>query len=208
MAEMQFEKADYDAPAPPTCAACAAELRERYYEANGKRVCDGCRNALVAPPPGTAGRRFLGALGWGLLGAFGGFLLYYGVLRLTGYEIGFISIIVGLAVGFGVKKGSHGVGGAGYQALAMGLTYLSIASTYYALLLAEGAKQGMEMGVFGYVLAVPLALALPFLSGFKNLLGLLIIGFGLYEAWKINKRPKLEISGPFEIKVPVPGDGG
>jgi len=46
-----------------------------------------------------------------------------------------------------------------------------------------------------------LLLALPFLAGFKNIIGLAIIAFGLYEAWKLNRRTTLSISGPFTIKA-------
>ena len=43
------------------------------------------------------------------------------------------------------------------------------------------------------------AMALPFLAGFENILGLVIIFFGLWQAWKLNQRTKLEISGPFAV---------
>ncbi|MCG6925226.1 MAG: hypothetical protein LJF30_07950 [Acidobacteria bacterium] len=42
-------------------------------------------------------------------------------------------------------------------------------------------------------------LAIPFLGGFENILGILIIGFGLYQAWKINQRQPLRIEGPFQV---------
>ncbi|HET9211018.1 MAG TPA: hypothetical protein VFR03_11500 [Thermoanaerobaculia bacterium] len=44
-----------------------------------------------------------------------------------------------------------------------------------------------------------LAAAIPFLAGAQNLIGLLIIAFGLWEAWKINRRTALSISGPFQV---------
>ena len=44
-----------------------------------------------------------------------------------------------------------------------------------------------------------LIMAIPFLAGFENLLGLAIIAFGLYEAWKLNRRTVLSISGPFRL---------
>jgi hypothetical protein len=40
----------------------------------------------------------------------------------------------------------------------------------------------------------------PILAGFENIIGMLIIGFALYEAWKINKRVKVEITGPFQVR--------
>jgi hypothetical protein len=45
------------------------------------------------------------------------------------------------------------------------------------------------------------ALAAPFLAGFRNILGLFIIGLGLYEAWRLNRRPQLVLSGPHRLKA-------
>jgi len=53
--------------------------------------------------------------------------------------------------------------------------------------------------VVGVVMIFALAAAMPFLAGFQNVLGILIIAFGLWEAWKLNKRPALEILGPLTI---------
>ena len=41
--------------------------------------------------------------------------------------------------------------------------------------------------------------AAPFLMGFENVIGIVIIGIGLYEAWKINRKAPLVIGGPFRI---------
>jgi len=48
------------------------------------------------------------------------------------------------------------------------------------------------------------ALFLPILAGLSNILGLLIIGFALWEAWKINKRVKIEFAGPFSVGAAPP----
>jgi hypothetical protein len=40
---------------------------------------------------------------------------------------------------------------------------------------------------------------LPILVGFQQPIGLLIIAFALWEAWKLNVRPRLEMRGPFRI---------
>ena len=45
------------------------------------------------------------------------------------------------------------------------------------------------------------AMAAPFLGGFQNIIGILIIGFALWEAWKINRRVPLEIEGPFRLSA-------
>ena len=50
-------------------------------------------------------------------------------------------------------------------------------------------------------------MALPFLSGLENLMGLAIIAFGLYEAWKINRATPLAVTGPFDAKAAAAGGG-
>jgi hypothetical protein len=52
------------------------------------------------------------------------------------------------------------------------------------------------------ILVMAFAYAAPFLGGFENILGLAIIAFGLYEAWKINRREAHAISGPFAVGAP------
>lgn len=51
-----------------------------------------------------------------------------------------------------------------------------------------------------------IVLAIPFLAGFENIMGIIIIGIGLYEAWKLNRREALTITGPHAIArtPPVP----
>jgi hypothetical protein len=55
----------------------------------------------------------------------------------------------------------------------------------------------------GYLLAF--AMAAPFLGGFENIIGIFIIGFALWEAWKINRRVPMRIEGPFRLAAAPPG---
>jgi len=65
-----------------------------------------------------------------------------------------------------------------------------------------------EVGVVEVVIAAVViflfALAIPFLAGFENVIGLVIIFFALWQAWSMNKRSVLEITGPFEVGKPPP----
>jgi len=62
----------------------------------------------------------------------------------------------------------------------------------------------LAVAVFGLVV-FPIACVAPFLGGFQNVIGLFIIGIGLYEAWKINKRVPLVVTGPFRVgSAPAP----
>jgi len=51
------------------------------------------------------------------------------------------------------------------------------------------------------VTAILLAYMLPFLGGFENIIGILIIGFALWQAFQLNARPKLDLQGPFRLEA-------
>ena len=44
-----------------------------------------------------------------------------------------------------------------------------------------------------------IAFAAPFLAGFQNFMGWIILAIGLYEAWKLNKKQELVFAGPFAV---------
>jgi hypothetical protein len=190
----------FDEPAAgagaPICGRCQAAIADAYYEVNGHVVCAGCKTALEQGPTGSGASRMLRAMAFGLGGAIVGAGVYYAILAVTGYEIGLVAIAVGWLIGRGVQKGSDGTGGWAYQALAVGLTYLAIVSTYVPFIVnamtADEAKAGA-------VALLALAAAAPFLAGFENVLGILIIGFALYQAWQMNRRVPMTISGPYAV---------
>jgi len=51
------------------------------------------------------------------------------------------------------------------------------------------------------ITTVVLSLVAPFLGGLRNILGLLIIAFALYEAWIINRARHLTFNGPHRLAV-------
>ena len=57
------------------------------------------------------------------------------------------------------------------------------------------------------------SMATPFLMGAQNIIGLLIIGFALWEAWKFNRRVIIPVTGPYRvgegppIEPTAPADG-
>lgn len=66
---------------------------------------------------------------------------------------------------------------------------------------AANAEPTMSLGkfLFSLVVMVGIVLALPFLAGFENFMGWLIIGFAVYQAWKMNRRRQLVVTGPFRL---------
>jgi hypothetical protein len=180
----------------PTCTSCASAIQRMYHEVNGQVICAPCRGKLeaFARGDGSGTLRFVRALLFGLVGAAIGAGIYYAILALTGYEIGLVAIVVGWLVGRGVSMGANARGGALYQALAIVLTYIAIVSTYIPLAIKEGVN-------LPPVVMFITALMLPFLSGIQNIIGIAIIGFALYQAWSMNKRLAINLTGPYEVKA-------
>lgn len=54
------------------------------------------------------------------------------------------------------------------------------------------------------VMLLGFMLAAPIMIGFSSPLHLLIVGFALYEAWKLNRTPAFTINGPFRLAAPAP----
>ena len=64
---------------------------------------------------------------------------------------------------------------------------------------AESAPPTAGSAFAAIAILLGILLAMPFLGGMQNIMGLVIIGIGLYEAWKANRRRVLAISGPHAI---------
>jgi len=142
--------------------------------------------------------------------------------------------VVGLLVGKAVRKGSNGRGGWRYQALAMTLTYCAIVATYappvFTALRDQARQENHSTGLsvsgsdttaaatpkpspavgagtvlLGLTLLAGLILAAPVLSAIQSPIGFIIIAIALYEAWKINRRARYTITGPYAVAAPSAG---
>lgn len=204
MKDLQFDKADYGtlAPATTTCAACQAPLTREYYDVNGQPVCASCKAAAQQALVARIDAAGLGkALAAGLAGAAVGSALFYVVETISGYRIGLIAIAAGFLVGHGARWGTDGRGGLLAQILAVGLTYSAVAFSYLPAVLEHNAGQ---IGIGELVPVTLFLLALPVRMGIESPLGLLIVAFGLYEAWRITAAPRLAITGPFQVAPAAP----
>jgi hypothetical protein len=188
VADLQFdsvERADGAAAGQVACNRCKTPLAQ-YHTLNGEVVCGDCRRKFEASRAGGYARLPLAVLfgaGAALLGA----IIYVGVAAITNLEVGLIAILVGWMVGKAVKKGSGGKGGLVYQLIAVGFIYLSILSLYFLTWAGTG----------GFVAV----LLLPLTQGLKNIIGLAIIAFGLFQAWKGAEEEQVTVLGPFEVKA-------
>jgi hypothetical protein len=64
-------------------------------------------------------------------------------------------------------------------------------------------KISFGRALLAMALIVAFICATPFLGGLDNIIGILIIGIGLYEAWKLNRRRQVVITGPHTIAAAV-----
>jgi hypothetical protein len=239
--------------AAPTCAACRQPITDLYYAVGDKLICPACRERYAAAREGGSrvGRLLkatIFGIGAGILGA----LIWWGVRRATGYEIGLIAIVVGFLVGGAVRAGSGGRGGRAYQLLALVLAYFAIALNYAPEVFtglrqvyekqrtthastkepsaassqpaasadssdeapvphAHGPVSAGKMILAVAVLATLLAAAVlsaPVIVGMHNVIGLLIMGFALWEAWKINARARVPFAGPYSLAQGAGGGPG
>ncbi len=140
--QLQFDRAERAFhTAGSECAVCKQPITTSYFEINGKISCARCRGHILAAwNRGSPAQRGAKAAALGALAAALGAAVYFGIAALTGYEFGLIAVLVGLAVGIAVRKGSSGRGGWRYQLLAMFLTYSAIVATDSGLIARELRK--------------------------------------------------------------------
>lgn len=217
-----------------TCGFCKKPIPYEYHQVNQTTACGACRQtveASLAQRPGVVG--FLKALGAGSGAAAAGAVMWFLIARFAHMELGIIAIAVGFAVGCAVRWGTAGRGGWLYQLLAIVLTYLAIVTSYMPGI-AEGLVQSFQdngsrvtqaaqgdvaapastpdnapktVGQISPVLWVVvfvIACAAPFLAGASNFMGWIIIGIALYQAWKMNKRAVVQVSGPYAVTPTAP----
>ncbi len=150
-APLQFDAADVSTTAPGVvCAACGKAVTSAYYQVNDAITCPSCRSALEEQVNGTGSRagRLLKAAAFGAIGGAIGAGIYYAILAKTGYEIGFIAILVGWLVGSGVRRGSGGRGGWRYQTIAMVMTWFAIGAVYTPMIM-RGFEEAQVAAIAG-----------------------------------------------------------
>jgi hypothetical protein len=228
---LQLDRAEFtDSAAASPCAACAQPLVGAYFEVNALAMCASCCTTLRARlAAGTRVSRAGRAAAAGFAAALGGSIVYWAILALTGIEFGLMAVVVGFAVGKAVRWGSYARGGWFYQTLAIVLTYLAIVSSYVPLIVAEirdhppaaqtQAASGQQeaamqaeaaqepptvaQAIVALLIFVGFICAIPFLAGVQNIIGVVIIGFGLYQAWKMNRRATVVITGPHALAAQI-----
>jgi len=212
------------------CVVCKKPLLTDYFLINGKTVCDSCRAAVLSSTAVPSGLAPMGkSIGLGLLAAIAGAAVYYGVIRITNFEIGIVAILIGYMVGWAVRKGANGRGGRRFQILAVALTYWAVGLAYTPLVYegtmrhseksavsvqgsvsdststatADGESKSVSSRLLGFGTLFFLIFALPVITIFQSMpggiLSAFIIFIGLRQAWQMTAAPIMKVSGPYRV---------
>jgi hypothetical protein len=192
----KFDVADAVTPVGTApCAECRGAIVDTYYEAGEGVVCAGCQTRIASKlEPDVTRARVLRAARFGAAAAAAGAAIYFGLLAAIGHEVSVALILIGFAVGRAVRSGARGRGGRPYQWLALGLTYLAMATTYVPFVL-----KGSDASDVGGLLV--LAIAAPILEGIDHGLTLIMIAITLGQAWRTNRRVEPKLTGPFRVRA-------
>ncbi|MEO8097197.1 MAG: hypothetical protein ABI811_05805 [Acidobacteriota bacterium] len=225
MDSLQFQKAEYASGGPP-CAACKTPIQQEYFQLAGSNICPACaakaRANQARPSHATVMRGLLYGAGAAVICS----VVYASIILITGMGLGLIAVAVGYLVGRAVRTGSRGLGGRRWVA-AVALTYLAITFGYVPVIVQQmgkddRAKQAAQkdkapqaarpassvgMIAVGLVVLTGIAMVAPILnlmSGVGGILGVVIIGVGLLQAWKLTARDERLLVGPYQREEAAP----
>lgn len=196
--DLQFEHATFEqAPTTVVCGMCKRPVGHQYWQWMGRVACESCREKVLAleakaNAPATFAKAALlstgAALGCGV--AYGAFV------AATKSRWALITIGIAYVIGTVIRKTTGNVSGRRYQVLAVLLTYVASAMGYLPLFSDVSFAHLTPVSaviLFGYMLAA------PFLTAMDSPLGLIIVGIGLWEAWRRTKGLPMTVSGPFRV---------
>lgn len=198
---IDFDKADYKDGAAPTanCVVCNEPIGSTYYDVNGRMVDERCRLQIETELK-TAGSGFQGLLlgaGAAVVGGIGWALI---TKAAKGAQWGIVAVAVGWLVGKAIAKGSAERATTPVRIAGVVFTYLAVVGQHISLAFEKSAGDGDVP----FVVSLLLAVMMPFLQGVENIIGLLIIGFALWEAWSKSAPRQLVITGPFQLSSQRP----
>lgn len=185
-----------------TCASCGADIPEGHetvFQGRGKNakivtMCSSCATALERSlQDETEAPNLLGALTGGLVAGLVSCLVWYGVVVLTGYELGFLAMGVGWLVAQGVMFGAGRKRGPRLQVLSVVITLVAMALSEYFIVRHFVVEAFREEGYTGFRLFLPLRdMFEVILEGIKaDPLILLFWGLALLSAFTLPMRRRL-----------------
>jgi hypothetical protein len=195
---LQFDRADFGANAPSrvVCTSCGKEVVQSYYTVGDRVVCSSCHERHV--DGGSEGGRFIRAFVASFGVAIAGAAVWWAIRTFLHFQLSLVAIAIGFGVARAIVWGTGGRTNVFYQVFAVVMTYAGIAFNYIPDLVGNPDNlSGIDAATGLTIISV--AFQAPFLMGASSVMGLVIIGIGLWEAWKLTGVGRAAVAGPFSV---------
>jgi hypothetical protein len=205
--ELSFDRATYatGAGGAAACSGCKRPLDGQYWKWQRLVLCASCRDGLEKTLAATQSSK---AFGKALVQGTGAALVcgaaYAVFVALSNIQFALATIGIAIVVAQVIRKASGGVSGRRFQILAVILTYCGSAMGYAPPIYnaIEGALKGQPFGPMAAWYLIRFSFTAPFEElKESNVLGLLVIGIGLWSAWRRTYPVPLTIEGPFRVAL-------
>jgi hypothetical protein len=177
------------------CVTCAARERDASRRMNAPSASSARSSGVQMTPAETGSEEavspFAQSVIFGSGAALLGLILYASFTIITHWYFGYVALGVGWLVGKAMMKGSGGVGGPHYQAVAVALTYFAISLASIPIHLFRAVNEGVAIDwatAWGPLLLG--GIASPFLAltrGTFGIIGLAILFTGLRVAFRTTR---------------------
>ena len=184
------------------CQLCEADIPEGHQveiQGKGRRAL----NSIICPNGAsdieqtlqaeTENPNLILAVLAGLAAAIVGTLVWYGVVVITNYQLGFIAVGVGWLVAMAVVFGSGRKRGPALQAISVAITLVALTMSEYLIVRYSLSEYLVEQGFTEIPLFLPLGamLELVVASIQENLLTLIFWAIALWAAFSTPARRRL-----------------
>ena len=142
-----------EVPGTQTCKFCGMAIGGQYYRVGQHMACGACAEKVRQLGPQNPHGAFVRAVVFGVAAAIAGLVIYAVFEIMTGWIIGYISLLVGFMVGKAMMAGSGGWGGRRYQVVAALLTYAAVSLAAIPVAISYQAKHAS--GTTQHVRQVP-----------------------------------------------------
>lgn len=220
---LQFDKAEFSGR---QCGFCSQAIEVSYYQFGADTVCSACAAVIARKLEKPGKPELMRASLYGFGAAFAAAIVM-GIVLLWGWQLALLSIFAGSMIAKAMKHATAQRGSRALQVWAVAFTYFACTASFAPVIVRglferaqeqdkkaekEGKKKAAELKQklptkeafiavgAGTVLIVGISMLSPFLmitDGISGILNILIIGFGLMQAWKAAAPIGIPLLGPY-----------